>query len=376
MAWNEPGGNGKDPWGTRKNDGPPDLDEVFRNLQAKLSGLFGGKGSGSGLSTGGGFGAGAGLVALLLLIAWALFGIYIIDEGERGVVLRFGRHIETTTAGPHWYPPIIDKVIKVQVANVRQIKGNAQALTRDKNIVQIEYTVQYSVKDAADYVFNVVSPDQTLQQTSESAFREVIGKNTFNFVTVGEGREEVSQLAKALLQENLDFYGTGLSVNNANLNQSQPPQEVQDAFDEAIKASADKERYIEEAQAYRNDILPRARGDAQKQIEQAQAYKFKAIESAEGEAERFTKLLTEYERAPAVTRERLYLETMETVMSNTGKVLVDVEGGNNMIYLPLDKIMNPKGRVTVESMNNSSNTGQSDSDKAAGDSGLRSRETR
>jgi membrane protease subunit HflK len=375
MAWNEPGGNGKDPWGSRKNDGPPDLDEVFRKLQAKLSGLFGGKGGGS--SAGGGLGAGLGLVAVLLIIAWALFGIYIIDEGERGVVLRFGRHIETTSAGPHWYPPVIDKVIKVQVANVRQIKGNAQALTGDKNIVQIEYTVQYSVKDAADYVFNVVSPDETLRQTSESAFREVIGKNTFNFVTVGEGREEVSQLAKNLLQENLDFYGTGLSVNNANLNQSQPPQEVQDAFDEAIKADADRERYIEEALAYRSDILPRARGDAQKQIEQAQGYKFKLVESAKGEAARFTKLLAEYERAPKVTRERLYLQTMEAVLAGTGKVLVDVEGGNNMMYLPLDRIMTPKGRVTIESMNDPSNAdGQSNSDKDAGSSGLRSRETR
>ena len=365
MAWNEPGGNGKDPWGNRQNDGPPDLDEVFRNLQAKLSGLFGGKGGGS---AGGGFGITFGVVVLVIAIVWGLFGIYTIDAGERGLVLRFGRYIDTTMPGPHWYPPIVEKVIKVPVTNVRQISGSAQVLTGDENIVQVDYTVQYDVKSASDYIFNVDDPDQTLQAAAESAFREVIGKNTFDFVTIGVGREEVSRLAEELLQKNLDLYGTGLRVVNANLNKSQPPQAVQDAFNEAIKAGADKERYIKQAQAYRNDILPKARGDAQQQIEQANAYKVTQIKSAEGEAVRFTNLLTEYERAPKVTRERLYLETIETVLSNTGKVLVDVKNGNNMIYLPLDQFITNKGRVTVQPLNSSQN-GQQDSNSGGSNSG-------
>lgn len=374
MAWNEPGGNGKDPWGNRQNQGPPDLDEVFRNLQKKLAGLFGGKQGGAG--NGGRFGISLGLIATVVLIAWVLFGIYIVDEGDRGVVLRFGKHVDTTMPGPHWYPPIIEKVIKVQVTNVRQIRGSAQVLTGDENIVQINYTVQYDVKSAGEYVFNVDRPDETLQQAAESAFREVIGKNTFDFVTIGEGREEVSRFAEELLQENLDLYGTGLRVINANLNESQPPQDVQDAFSEAIKAGADKERYIKEAEAYRNDILPKARGDAQQQIEQANAYRVTQIKSAEGEAERFSKLLSEYERSPKVTRERLYLETVEQVLANTGKVLVDVKGGNNMMYLPLDKIIGRQGRVTIEQYKNSSSNDNRTELNNSGSDSLHSRETR
>ncbi len=375
MAWNEPGGNGKDPWGNRKSDGPPDLDEVFRNIQAKLSGLFGGRQGGS--SSGGGFAASLGLVLVVILAAWILFGIYIVDEGERGVVLRFGKHVDTTMPGPHWYPPIIEKVLTVQVTDVRQIKDSVQVLTGDKNIVRIEYTVQYNVKSAADYLFNVDGPDKTLRQASESAFREVIGKNTFDSVTVGEGRQDVPRLVEEALQENLDLYGTGLGVINVNLNESQPPQDVQDAFNEAIKASADRERYIEEAIAYRNDILPKARGNAQQQIEQAMAYKFKVVESAAGEAERFSKLLTEYERAPKVTRQRLYLETMEAVLANSGKVVVDVEGGNNMMYLPLDKIISGQGRVTIESLDNAQSSGsRQQSQRSSSGSGIRSREAR
>jgi membrane protease subunit HflK len=373
MAWNEPGGNGKDPWGNRQNEGPPDLDEVFRNLQAKLSGLFGGKG---GTTPSGGLGISIGLVALIVLIAWGLFGIYIVDEGERGVVLQFGRHVDTTMPGPHWYPPIVQKVIEVQVTNVRQIRGSAEVLTGDKNIVRIEYTVQYNVSNPSDYVFNVENPDETLIKAAESAFREIIGKKEFENVTVGEGREEVSQLVEGLLQENLDLYGTGLEVINTNLNESQPPQEVQAAFDEAIKADSDRARYIEEAIAYRNDILPKARGTAQAQIERAKAYKFKIVESAKGEAERFTKLLKEYKRAPKVTRERLYLETVESVMENSGKVLVDVEGGNNMMYLPLDQIINTRGRVTVDSFGNSQTERTPGSNNRSSSETVRSRRTR
>lgn len=349
MAWNEPGGNGKDPWGNRRSDGPPDLDEWFKNLQNKLSGLFGG-GSGGGRS-GGSFSVGFGFAAVIALLIWGIVGVYIVDEGERGVVLLFGKYVDTTTAGPHWYPPIIQTVEKVAVSEVRQTNGTAQVLTGDENIVQVFYTIQYNVKSARDYLFNTNDPDNTIRLAGESAFREIVGKKTLDYI-ITEGRKEMPILVKALLQENLDLYGTGLDVNRVTLNDAKAPTEVQEAFDDATKAREDKESYINEAKAYRNDIIPKARGDAQQLIEQAKAYKVSRIKSAEGEAERFTKLLIEYERAPRVTRERLYLETIEDVLANSGKVVVDVEGGNNLMYLPLDKIMSRSGNVYIEALEN------------------------
>lgn len=374
MAWNEPGGNGKDPWGNRKNDGPPDLDEVFKNLQNKLSGLLGG-GGGAGGGSGGGLSLGIGMVAALILLVWGLLGIYIVDEGERGVVLQFGEHVDTTEAGPHWYPPIIQSVEIVPVTQVRQIIGSAQILTGDENIVQINYTIQYTVKSASDYLFNVTNPVETLSQAGESAFREIVGKNTLDYI-ITESRVEVPVLSKTLLQENLDLYGTGIDVNRVTLNKAQPPQEVQDAFNDAIKAREDKVAYINEANAYRNDIIPRARGEAQKLIEEAKAYKVSMVKSAEGEADRFLKLLKEYTRAPKVTRERLYIEAMEEVLANTGKVMVDVEGGNNMMYLPLDKIISEQRRVYIDDMDgqqNLSNSSQRSNANRSGRGSLRER---
>lgn len=347
MAWNEPGGGNKDPWGNRKNDGPPDLDEIFRRLQEKLGGLFGGRrGGGSGSS--GNATLGVIAVVVVLVAVWFFSGIYIVDEGERGVVLRFGNYSGTTLPGPHWYPPIIESVETVNVTGVRAADGSAQVLTGDENIVQVTFTVQYNIKDPSAYLFNVDQPDLTLQQASESAFRELIGKNTLDYV-IQDGRDEVPEKVRQLLQENLDLYGTGLDVLNVNLIDAQPPQEVQDAFDDAIKAREDKERIITQAEAYSNEIIPRARGDARRQIEEAMAYEFSVVKAAQGETARFNKLLVEYEKAPKVTRERLYLETLETVFAGTGKVMVDVEGGNNLMYLPLDKIMSgPSGRVYVQ----------------------------
>lgn len=345
MAWNEPGGSNKDPWGgRRRNDGPPDLDEVFKDLQARLRNLFGGK-AGSGGSSGG---IGVGLVIGVLLVAWFVSGIYIVDEGQRGVVLQFGKYVDATQPGPHWYPRFIQSVEKVAVTSIRQVDGSAHVLTGDENIVNVNYTVQYNVKSPADYIFNVKDADLTLRQAGESAFREVIGKNTLDYV-IQDGRDEVPFKVKQLLQENLDLYGTGLDVINVNLIDAQPPQEVQGAFDDAIKAREDKDRFIKEAEAYSNEIIPVARGDARSMVEQAEAYKVSVTKAAEGEADRFLKLLKEYEKAPRVTRERLYLETLESIMADNSKVVVDVGGGNNMIYLPLDKLRDQGGgRVFVE----------------------------
>ena len=378
MAWNEPGGNGKDPWGNRRKDGPPDLDEVFKNLQNKLSGLFGSGGSG-GKGNGSGLQIGSGLIALIILIIWGLYGIYIVDEGERGVVLQFGKHVDTTEPGPHWYPPVIQSKEIVRVTQVRQLVGSAQILTGDENIVQINYTIQYTVKSASDYLFNVTNPDETTSQAGESAFREIVGKNTLDYI-ITESRKEVPIYVRSLLQENLDLYGTGIDVNRVTLNKAQPPQEVQDAFNDAIKAREDKVGFINEANAYRNDIIPNARGEARKLIEEAKAYKVSMTKSAEGDADRFLKLLTEYSRAPKITRERLYIEAMESVFSNSGKVLVDVKGGNNMMYLPLDKIINDRQRVYIDdiksSQGDSRNSQSSSLNRNKNSGGSRTREQR
>jgi modulator of FtsH protease HflK len=345
MAWNEPGGSNKDPWsGRRRNDGPPDLDEVFKDLQARLRRLFGAGGA----KAGGGNSVGIGLILMALLMAWFISGIYIVDEDERGVVLRFGKYVTTSLPGPHWYPRFIQSVEIVAVTSVRNTNGSAHALTGDENIVNVDYTIQYNVKSAPDYLFNLDDADLTLGQASESAFRDVIGNSTLDYV-IQEGRNEVPIKAKELLQETLDLYGSGLNIINVNLLRAQPPQEVQEAIDDVTKAGEDKERFIKEAEAYRNEIIPVARGNARSMIEEAEAYKFATIAAAEGEADRFTKILTEYEKAPRVTRERLYLETLEAILSENTKVMVDLNGNNNMIYLPLDKLREQgAGRVFVE----------------------------
>jgi modulator of FtsH protease HflK len=344
MAWNEPGGNNKDPWsGRRRNDGPPDLDEIFKDLQLRLRRLFGG-GSAPGS---GGNGMGVSLILSTLLAVWFISGIYIVDEDERGVVLQFGKYETTTLPGPHWHPRFIQKVEIVSVTSIRNTTVSAHALTGDENIVNVDYTIQYNIKSAPDYLFNLDDPDLTLSQASESAFRDVMGNSTLDYV-IQEGRNEVSIKAKELLQEALDLYGSGLNVINVNLSKSQPPQEVQEAVDDVTKAGEDKERFIKEAEAYRNEIIPVARGNARSMLEEAEAYKFATIAAAQGETDRFLKILAEYEKAPRVTRERLYLETLEAILSENNKVVVDVDGGNNMIYLPLDKLREQGGRVFVE----------------------------
>ena len=353
MAWNEPGGSGgNDPWGgPGKNQGPPDLDEAMKKLQQRLSGLFGGGGGGGG-SAGGGRAVGFGLAVLLVI--WALSGIYIIEPAERGVVTRFGAYVDTTMPGPHWHLPYpIEKVEVVNVDNIRTVEigyrsgGRAKAggsvpseslmLTQDENIVDVQFAIQYQIKDPKDYLFNVRNPDATLQQVAESAIREVIGKSKMDFVLT-QGRSEISDRVEKLTQEVLDRYGAGLMVSSVNMQSAQPPREVKAAFDDAIKAREDEQRLKNEAEAYANDIIPKARGAAARMLEEASAYKERVVAQAEGEANRFLALLGEYKRAPEVTRERLYLESVEAVLSKTSKVMVDVENGNNLLYLPLDRL--------------------------------------
>lgn len=364
MAWNEPGGGGngsKDPWGNKggnKQDGPPDLDEVFKKLNDKVTSLFGGKGGrsgGRGSSAGGT--KGLGFIAVILLVLWALSGIYIVDEGRQGVVLRVGAFDRITEPGPHWYPRFIEKVEIVDVDRVRSINIGATSheslmLTEDENIVDIQFAVQYKVSNAKDYVFNVRDPDTTLRQVTETAMREIVGKNNMDFV-IKDGRVQVASGTKELMQNILNGYKTGLVVTNVNMQNAQPPEQVQHAFNDAIKAREDKERLVNEAEAYSNDILPRARGKAARMEQEAAAYRDQIIAKANGETERFLKVLTQYKKAPVVTRERLYLEAMESVLGNSNKVMVDVKKGNNLMYLPLDRLQSRQGSgLSVQDLEN------------------------
>ncbi len=355
MAWNEPGGSGnKDPWGNRNNQGPPDLDEFIKKLQAKLGGLFGGKGgSGGGSASGGNAGSiGMSVIAVVVVGIWVLSGIYIVDQGRQGVVLQFGAFNSITDPGPHWFPRFIDTVDVVDVENVRSVNlghtsDEALMLTQDENIIDIKFTVQYKVKDPRDYLFSVRDPDLTLREVTESAVREVVGKNKLDYI-ITEGRVAVSADIGTLIQEILDSYATGITVVNLNMQDAQPPEQVQQAFDDAIKAREDKQRQINEAEAYSNDVLPRARGKAARMVQEAKAYEAEVVARAEGKTERFLKVLGEYKKAPKVTRERLYLDTIEEVMAASNKVMVDVKNSNNLMYLPLDKIITHKPSV-VES---------------------------
>lgn len=378
MAWNEPGGSGnKDPWGGNKNNeqGPPDLDEVVKKLQEKFGALFGGGGprSGGGSGSGKAGSIGFGLIAAIALLVWAISGVYIVEEGTRGVVLQFGKYNTTTLPGPHWYPRGIQTVETVDISNIRGIsigfRANANSrqtgssvgreslmLTQDENIVDVKLAVQYKVRSASDYLFNVKDPETTLRQVIESAIRETVGKSNMDFI-LKEGRADVTEKTRAQVQEILDLYKAGLQVTSVNLQDAQPPEQVQDAFADAVKAQGDQARVINEAEAYSNDIIPRARGKAARQLAEANAYKEQVIAEATGEASRFTQVLKEYKKAPKVTRKRLYLEAVESVMNNSSKVLVDVKGGGNILYLPLDKMMSgstKKPSNTSHFMNNDS----------------------
>lgn len=357
MAWNEPGGNGnkpRDPWGGG-DQGPPDMDEAMRKLKQQLAGIFGGSGS-----SGGGGGSGKGVSSALfvtllsiVVVVWALMGFYTVDEQERGVVLRLGKYHATVQPGLQWNPPLIDDVTVVNVTRVNNVTFREQMLTEDENIVEVNLSVQYIIQNAEDYVLRVRAPERSLSNATESALRHVVGSSAMDYVLT-DGRTQLAIDVRERLQQYLDDYRTGILVSKVNVDDAKPPAEVQAAFDDVIKAREDEERVKNEAQAYANQIIPEARGQAQRVIEEANAYKERIIAEAEGDAKRFLALMEEYQRAPEVTRKRLYLETMQGVMSNTSKVMVDVEGGNNLLYLPLDKIVEEGSRtpqrVTADSV--------------------------
>lgn len=342
MAWNEPGKD-KDPWSGRGNkngnDGPPDLDEAFKKLQDKLNGMFGGGRSGGSSSGGANLTPLFGIFAVVALLIYLGAGIYQVDAKERAVVLKFGAFSEIKTDGLNWNAPLITDVYIVNVTGERQYPSRGLMLTEDESIVELPISVQYNVSDVKAFVLNVRDPETSLRHATDSAVRHVVGSTELNQV-LSEGRQAIAGEVKQRLQTYLDSYGAGIQVNTVNIQEARPPEEVRSAFDDVIKAKEDEARFKNQAQAYANGIIPEARGRAQRMIEEAEAYKAEVVARAEGESDRFESLLTEYKRSPEVTRQRLYLETMENVMARSSKVMVDVEGGNNMLYLPLDRMGN------------------------------------
>jgi membrane protease subunit HflK len=355
MAWNEPGGpnssdgnrnsdrNGeRNPWGKRPQQGPPDLDELFKNFKRKLGGMFGGGGGGSGgkgdVDLGGG--ASVGMVLGLLAGVWLLTGFYTVGQAERAVILRFGKYYETTQAGLKWRMPWpIDSKTVVNIERIDSYSDQTRMLTADENMVDINLAVQFRRNDPKLYVFSVRDPDATLREVSESAIRETIGRSTLGQV-LESGRQEIAAKTKDLIQRTLNTYNTGIEVTSVNLQGVSVPEQVAPAQQDAIKAGNDKERFTLEARTYADDILPKARGAAARELQDAQAYRARKTADSEGETQRFTQLLKEYERAPGVTRQRLYLETVQSVYANSKKVIVDTKnGGNNMLYIPIDKMM-------------------------------------
>ena len=362
MAWNEPNGS-KDPWG-RKSSNNSELDNALNDLNKYFKSLIGGTSGGPSSNK-----KNTTILGVVILTIYLLSGIYIVNDGERGVVLQFGEFSNITMPGPHWVPRLIQKAEIVDVSKIRSIQQKAQMLTEDENIVSVNFAIQYDIKDASDYIFNLRDPDETLSAAGESSIREVLGKNRMDFV-ITEGRETIASDTKILLQSVLDSYGAGINVQTVNILEAQPPEQVQDAFSDAIRAREDEQRYINEAEAYRNEIIPLARGKAVQIIEEAKAYRVKLIKSAEGEALRFSKLYEEYSKAPEVTRERLYIESVESVLGNSTKIMIDVDGGNNLLYLPLDKILEPR----MQNSSNISNSGNSGSNNSLSEKIQRSRD--
>ena len=351
-------------WGKRGNGGggPPDLDEIWRNVNRRMGELFGRKGddgSGGGdrpprhgMAMGG-----AGLLVALVLIVWLASGFYIVDEGRRGVVTHFGKYTETTLPGPRWHLPFpVEAVELVDFSQVKTVeigyRGNpktkidkeALMLTDDENIIDIQFAVQYNIKSAEDYLFNVRKPDLVVAFIAQTAMGEVVGKAKMDFALY-EGREQIAKSAEKLMQEMLDRYRTGIYVQKVTLQNVQPPDKVQTAFDDAVKAGQDRERFRNEGQAYANDVVPRARGNASRLLEEANGYQAEVVQRAEGDASRFRQILVEYAKAPGVTRERLYLDMMQSVVGNTSKIMMDQKAGGSLLYLPLDKLIQQSSSV-------------------------------
>ncbi|MFL1464774.1 FtsH protease activity modulator HflK [Marinobacter sp. HN1S83] len=368
MAWNEPGGNrnDNDPWGTGggrggNDQGPPDLDEALKKGLDKLNRMLGGKGGRSGGSGGSSSGGGGGFGAILALAAIIAVGyvvfqsFYTVDEQERAVVLRFGEFSRTEEPGLRFKVPLIDDVTKVRVTNVRTAESSGQMLTQDENLVTVDLQVQYRVGDAKAYVLNIRDSNQALAFATDSALRHEVGSSTLDQVLT-EGRVELAVRVEQRLQRFLRDYGAGLQIVRVNVESTQPPDAVQDAFREVQRAREDEQRVKEEAETYRNKVVPEARGQAQRMIEEANAYKEEVIERANGETARFLAMLEVYKMSPEVTRERMYLQALEGVLSSTSKVLVDTESSGNMMYLPLDRLT--QGRMAGGSKGSSGGSGE------------------
>ena len=358
---NQPGG------GKRGNQGPPDLEELWRDFNRRLAGVFGNKGGGSGGDGEGRmpsisprqFGGGIGLILMLAAAIWLGSGFYIVDASQRGVVLQFGRFKEATEPGLRWRLPWpIQSHEIVNLTGVRTVEvgyrgsdknkvpKEALMLTDDENIVSVQFAVQYLLKDAKAYLFNNRHPDDAVMGAAEAAVREIVGKSKMDYVLY-EGREQIAAQASKLMQDILDRYKSGILISKVTMQNAQPPEQVQSAFDDAVKAGQDRERQKNEGQAYANDVIPRAKGTAARLIEEANGYRQRLVATAEGDASRFKQLQTEYAKAPEVTRQRLYLETMQQVYSNTSKVLIDTKGQGNLLYLPLDKLMQAAGAASA-----------------------------
>ncbi|MDR2451758.1 MAG: FtsH protease activity modulator HflK [Candidatus Accumulibacter sp.] len=394
MSLNDPqwGNRGGDNGGGRRpNQGPPDLDELWRDLNQRLGGLFGQKSgrrrnrSGGDDGDGGGgkppvefnsrfLSGGIGLLVIAMILAWLASGFYIVDASQRGLVLQFGRYKESTEPGLRWRLPYpIQSNELVNVSGVRTIEvgyrgsernkvlKEALMLTDDENIINIQFAVQYILKSPVDYVFNNRGPDEAVMQVAETAIREIVGKSRMDFVLY-EGREQIAVRASELMQEILDRYGTGILISKVTMQNAQPPEQVQAAFDDAVKAGQDRERQKNEGQAYANDVIPRARGTAARLSQEAEGYRQRLIATAEGDASRFQQLHEEYAKSPEVTRQRLYLETMQQVYANSAKVLVDAKGQGNLLFLPLDKLLQAAAGAALpyaaEAATDSASTGE------------------
>ncbi len=354
MAWNEPGNNDKDPWKNKggKNQGPPDLDELLNDLGKKVTGIFGGKTTKGGSGSGKSFSSiGISILLIVASVVYAFSGFYTIKEAEQGIVLRFGEYSGTVEPGINWKWTFIDRIIPVDMQSTREMPSSGFMLTRDENVVSVEMQIQYRVVDARKYIFSVTNADDSLNQSLDSALRYVVGHANMDDILTS-GRETIRQSVWEELDKIIAPYDLGLIIVDVNFKDARPPNEVKDAFDDAISAQEDEVRFLREAEAYARGIEPRARGRVKRMEQEALAYKSRIVLDAEGEVARFDKILPEYQAAPKVTRERLYIATMEKVYGNTSKVMVDVDGGNNMMYLPLDKIIQQQNTSTRSAKTN------------------------
>ncbi|EGZ6890364.1 FtsH protease activity modulator HflK [Vibrio cholerae] len=368
MAWNEPGNNNgnngrdNDPWGNNnrgnnkggRDQGPPDLDEVFNKLSQKLGGKFGGKG-GKGPSFSGGGAIGFGVIAAIAVAVWFFTGFYTIGEAERGVVLRLGKYDRIVDPGLNWRPRFIDEVTPVNVQAIRSLRSSGLMLTKDENVVTVSMDVQYRIADPYKYLYRVTNADDSLRQATDSALRAVVGDSLMDSILTS-GRQQIRQSTQQTLNQVIDSYDMGLMIVDVNFQSARPPEQVKDAFDDAIAAREDEERFIREAEAYKNEILPKATGRAERLKKEAQGYNERTINEALGQVAQFEKLLPEYQAAPKVTRDRLYLDSMEQVYSNTSKVLIDSESSGNLLYLPIDKLAGQDNKAGAQPRPNKSSS--------------------